>query len=90
LRRRPHAHFINYATPTHSRRFGKRRERIVRRDFRVIEFDSVIAVLKGYEESASGRRERPRVQLAALKLADGHIEALRAHINTAIQDFRMF
>jgi hypothetical protein len=65
-------------------------ERIVRRDFRVIEFDSVIAVLKGYEESASGRRERPRVQLAALKLADGHIEALRAHINTAIQDFRMF
>ena len=63
-------------------------ERIVRRDYSETQFDSVMAVLKGYEESASGRRERPRVQLAALKLANGHLEALRTHINTAVQDFR--
>jgi hypothetical protein len=47
-----------------------------------------MAVLKAYEQSASGRRERPRVQLAALKLANGQLEALRTHINTAVQDFR--
>lgn len=63
-------------------------ERIVRRDFPVIQFDSVMAVLKEYEESTSGRRERPRVQLATLKLANGDVEALRTHINTAVQDIR--
>jgi hypothetical protein len=63
-------------------------ERIVRRDYSATEFDSVMAVLKVYEESTSGRRERPRVQLAALKLANGDLEALRTHINTAVQDFR--
>ena|ERR1700719_2755561 len=63
-------------------------ERIVRRDYSETQFDSVMAVLKVYGESASGRRERPRVQLAALKLADGHLGALRTHINTAVQDFR--
>jgi hypothetical protein len=63
-------------------------ERIVRRDFPEVPFGSVMAVLKIYEESASGRRERPRVQLAALKLANGDLEALRRHINTAVQDFR--
>jgi hypothetical protein len=63
-------------------------ERIVRRDYSETQFDSVMAELKGYEESASGRRECPRVQLAALKLANGHLEALRTHINTAIRDYR--
>jgi hypothetical protein len=63
-------------------------ERVVRRDYSEAQFDSVMAVLKVYEESSSGRRERPRVQLAALKLADGNLEALRAHINAAVQDFR--
>jgi hypothetical protein len=63
-------------------------ERIVRQDYPETQFDSVMAVLKGYEQSASGRRERPRVQLAALKLASGHLEALRTYVNTAIQDFR--
>jgi hypothetical protein len=63
-------------------------ERIVRRDYSETQFDSVMAVLKGYEESASGRRECPRVQLAALKLANGQLEALRTHINTAVQDLR--
>jgi hypothetical protein len=63
-------------------------ERIVRRDYSETQFDTVMSVLKAYEESASGRRERPRVQLAALKLANGDVEALRTHINTAVQDFR--
>jgi len=63
-------------------------ERIVRRDYSERKFDSVMAVLKGYEESTSGRRERPRVQLAALKLANGDVEALRNYVNKAIQDFR--
>jgi len=63
-------------------------ERIVRRDYPEMQFDSVMSVLKAHEESASGRRERPRVQVAALKLANGDVEALRKHISTAVQDFR--
>ena len=59
-------------------------ERIVRRDFPEIQFDSVMAVLKGYESN----RERSRVQLATLKLARGNLDALRKYVNTAIQDFR--
>jgi hypothetical protein len=59
-------------------------KRIVRRDFPEIQFDSVMAALKGYE----GNRERSRVQLAILKLARGSLDALRKHINTATQDFR--
>jgi hypothetical protein len=63
-------------------------ERIARRDYSEMQFDSVTAVLKGYEKSASRRRERPRVQLAALKLANGDVQALRNYVNMAIQDFR--
>jgi hypothetical protein len=63
-------------------------ERIIRRDYSETEFDSVMVVLQGYEQSASRRRERPRAQLAALKLANGHLEALGTYVNTAIQDFR--
>ncbi len=63
-------------------------ERIARRDFLLIQFECVMDVLKGYAESVSGRRERPRVQLATLKLANGDLAALRKHINTAVQDFR--
>ena len=63
-------------------------ERLVRRNYSETQFDSVMAVLKGYEQSASGRRERPRVQLAAMKLANGRLEALEIYVNTAIQDFR--
>jgi len=33
-------------------------------------------------------RECPRVQLAALKLADGNLEALKKQISTAKRDFR--
>jgi hypothetical protein len=63
-------------------------ERIVRRDYSEAQVDSVMTVLKIYEHSISGRRERPRVQLAALKLANRQLEALKTHINTAVQDFR--
>lgn len=41
-----------------------------------------------YAQSPSGRRELVRVQLAALKLANGDLDALRTHIDTAIEDFR--
>ncbi len=58
-------------------------ERIVRRDFPEAQFDSVIAVLEGYESNC----ERSRVQLATSKLARGSLDALRKHINTATQDF---
>jgi hypothetical protein len=44
-------------------------ERIVRRDYPGTQCGSVLAVLKSYAESPSGRRELLRVQLAALKLA---------------------
>jgi hypothetical protein len=63
-------------------------ERIVRRDYSETQFSSVIDVLKIYEQSPSGRRELARVQLAALKLANGDPDALRRHINTAVRDFR--
>jgi hypothetical protein len=63
-------------------------ERIVRRDYSEAQFSSVIDVLKGYEDSPSGRRELTRVHLAVLKLANGVLDALRTHINTAVQDFR--
>lgn len=59
-------------------------ERIIRRDFPPSQFDAVIAVLKDY----GLQRERSRVELAALKLENGDLAALRKHINTAIQDFR--
>jgi hypothetical protein len=63
-------------------------DRIIRRDFPDVPSDSVKTVPKRYEDSASGRRERPRVQLAALKLAKGDLDALRKHIDTAMQDYR--
>jgi len=36
----------------------------------------------------SWHREQPRVWLAALKLANGDVEALRAHVNAAKTDYR--
>jgi hypothetical protein len=43
-----------------------------------------MAILNGYES----KRERSRVQLATLKLANGDFDALRKHIATALEDFR--
>ena len=56
-------------------------ERVVRRDFPNEQFDVTIALLK---ES----REPVRVQLAALKLANGSLEKLRTHIEVAKRDYR--
>jgi hypothetical protein len=62
-------------------------ERIVRRDFPREQYDTVMGVLREYSQ---GRlpRECSRVHLAALKLAQGHLERLRLHIGRADQDYR--
>jgi hypothetical protein len=62
-------------------------ERIVRRDFPKDQFDSVMAVLNEYAESKLSK-ECPRVQIAALKLAQGNLESLRRQISTAKRDYR--
>lgn len=59
-------------------------ERIVRRDFPEEQFDSVMALLAEYDFE----RERPRVLLAALKLANGRFNSLRRHIEVAARDYR--
>ena len=61
-------------------------ERIVRRDFPKDEFDSTLAALGQYGGSLP--RECPRVQLAALKLAQGDLQSLRRHIANAERDYR--
>lgn len=61
-------------------------ERIVRRDFPA-QFANVIEILNRYgvetREQASSR-----VRLAALKLADGNLDSLAKHIDTAKRDYR--
>jgi hypothetical protein len=61
-------------------------KRIVRRDFPVAAFEEVMAIVAEYTsrwESAT-----PRVQLAALKLANGHRDSLRRWIDAAKLDYR--
>ena len=62
-------------------------ERIVRRDFPREQYDTVMGILREYSH---GRlpKECSRVQLAALKLAQGDLECLRLHIGNAEQDYR--
>lgn len=62
-------------------------EPIVRRDFPDDDFDKALAVLSGYETS-NQQSEPYRVQLAALKLANGDLGALRYHIISANNDYR--
>ena len=62
-------------------------ERIVRRDFPGTEFDAVMAVLKQYG-TEKWQRERARVQLAALKLADRDLDKLQRFIEVASRDYR--
>jgi len=62
-------------------------ERIVRRDFSSEQFEEVMTIIGEYKQS-KWAREYPRVQLAALKLAQGNVEALRRAIKTATQDYR--
>ena len=62
-------------------------DRIVRRDFPPEQFDAVMNLLNEY--GAEGwQRERPRVQLAALKLAGGDLKKLRYQIDSAKCDYR--
>jgi hypothetical protein len=62
-------------------------ERIAHREFSDEQFSTVITLLKEYGTEA-WQRECPRVQLAALKLADGSLEKLRAQIEVAKRDYR--
>jgi hypothetical protein len=62
-------------------------ERIVRRDFPDGQFDAVMGVLKQYG-AEKWQRERARVQLAALKLADRDLDKLQRVIEVASRDYR--
>jgi len=62
-------------------------ERIVRRDFPSEDFTTVMALLDTYGTESYGR-EKDRVQLAVLKLADGSIDSLLSQIEIAKSDYR--
>lgn len=62
-------------------------ERIVRRDFPADAFEEILGILDRYR-SDHGPSAGARVQLAALKLADGNREALRRWVNEAQMDYR--
>jgi hypothetical protein len=62
-------------------------ERIVRRDFLQEEFHAVMSLLDEYGVE-SWQRERPRVQLAVLKLSAGDLKKLRDQIASAKCDYR--
>jgi hypothetical protein len=60
---------------------------VVRRDFAEEKFGIVMAVLNEYGVE-KWECEKPRVQLAALKLSNGDMETLKRHITQAKQDYR--
>ena len=62
-------------------------DRIVRRDFPPEQFDSVMNLLNEYG-AERWQCERPRVQLAALKLSGGDLKKLRNQIDSAKCDYR--
>jgi hypothetical protein len=59
-------------------------ERVVRRDFPAEQYSDVMAILGALDS----RLEGIRVRLAALKLAEGNLEALKKQIAIANRDFR--
>jgi hypothetical protein len=61
--------------------------RVIRRDFPQLPEADVLAVLDCYGTS-DWQRERDRVQLAVLKLANGDFDALRQHTDVACSDYR--
>jgi hypothetical protein len=61
--------------------------RVIRRDFPGLSEGDILAVLDLYGK-ASWERERDRVQLAILKLADGDLKALKRHTEAACCDYR--
>jgi len=62
-------------------------ERIVRRDFPNEQFADVMTIL-GECGTKNGHPGGPRVQLAALKLAQGSVEKLRPLVEDAKRDYR--
>ena len=61
--------------------------RVIGRDFADIPEAEVLAELDRYG-AADWQRERDRVQLAILKLADGDFAALQQHTDVACTDYR--
>jgi hypothetical protein len=61
-------------------------DRIVRRDFPTEQVSEVSAALEKFQDH--WENTRVRVRLAALKLADGNLEALRKQIGFAKRDYR--
>ena len=62
-------------------------ERVVRRDFSVASHADVFRVLDEYG-TESYQREKSRVQLAVLKLANGSVAGLRREMDVAKCDYR--
>ena len=62
-------------------------DRILRRDFASSQIAEALAILAEYG-TQPWHREPARVQLAALKLADGSIEKLRSAVDQAKRDYR--
>jgi len=62
-------------------------DRILRRDFQDCHIAEALAILAEYG-TQPWHREPARVQIAALKLAEGSIEKLRAAIDQAKRDYR--
>jgi hypothetical protein len=58
-------------------------ERIIRRDFPAESFSEIMAILNTYD-----KWEADRVRLAAMKLANGHIDDLRRAIEAAKGEYR--
>jgi hypothetical protein len=62
-------------------------KRIVRREFPAQNEDEILKLLDSYG-TESYHRERERVQLAVLKLAEGNIDDLLHYLSAAIVDYR--
>jgi hypothetical protein len=62
-------------------------ERVVCRDFTADEYTTVTAMLNEFGME-KWQREPTRVQLAALKVANGSVQKLRACIDSAKRDYR--
>lgn len=62
-------------------------ERVVSRDYSNDDYATVMTILNDYG-TENWHRERTRVQLAALKVANASVQKLRARIESAKQDYR--
>jgi hypothetical protein len=60
--------------------------RVIHRDFPDARFEDVMPIVAEY--TSQWENAAPRVQLAALKLANGNLDSLRRHIAAAKLDYR--